>query len=90
MIYSNISIFMQNRYYGANFTDKQTAFLIPYLHRYREDTDELHNYLNELKRVLVEEDQERLSKEQLDRRRRRPGSFSRVFTWGPCSTAVQP
>ncbi|XP_027397586.1 apolipoprotein L3-like [Bos indicus x Bos taurus] len=35
----------------------------------REDTDELHNYLNELKRVLVEEDQERLSKEQLDRRR---------------------
>uniref|UniRef100_A0A8B9X103 Apolipoprotein L3 n=1 Tax=Bos mutus grunniens TaxID=30521 RepID=A0A8B9X103_BOSMU len=35
----------------------------------REDTDELHNYLNELKRVLVEEDQERLPKEQLDRRR---------------------
>ncbi|XP_027397583.1 apolipoprotein L3-like isoform X1 [Bos indicus x Bos taurus] len=35
----------------------------------REDTDELHNYLNELERVLVEEDQERLSKEQLDRRR---------------------
>ncbi|DAA29488.1 apolipoprotein L3 [Bos taurus] len=35
----------------------------------REDTDELHNYLNELKRVLVEEDQERLSKEQLYRRR---------------------
>ena len=69
MIYSNISIFMQNRYYGANFTDKQTAFLIPYLHRYREDADELHNYLNELKRVLVEEDQERLPKEQLDRRR---------------------
>ena len=69
MIYSNISIFMQNRYYGANFTDKQTAFLIPYLHHYREDADELHNYLNELKRVLVEEDQERLPKEQLDRRR---------------------
>ena len=69
MIYSNISVFMQNRYYGANFTDKQTAFLIPYLHRYREDADELHNYLNELKRVLVEEDQERLPKEQLDRRR---------------------
>nr|XP_005909742.1 PREDICTED: apolipoprotein L3-like [Bos mutus] len=37
--------------------------------KFREDTDELHNYLNELKRVLVEEDQERLSKEQLDRRR---------------------
>ncbi|XP_010858832.1 PREDICTED: apolipoprotein L2-like [Bison bison bison] len=35
----------------------------------REDTDELHNYLNELKRVLVEEDQEKLPKEQLDRRR---------------------
>ncbi|MXQ80079.1 hypothetical protein E5288_WYG013658 [Bos mutus] len=35
----------------------------------QEDTDELHNYLNELKRVLVEEDQERLPKEQLDRRR---------------------
>ena len=69
MIYNNISIFMQNRYYGANFTDKQTAFLIPYLHRYREDADELHNYLNELKRALVEEDQERLPKEQLDRRR---------------------
>ena len=69
MIYSNISVFMQNRYYGANFTDKQTAFLIPYLHRYREDADELHNYLNELKRALVEEDQERLPKEQLDRRR---------------------
>ena len=31
--------------------------------------DELHKYLNELKRVLVEEDQERLPKEQLDRRR---------------------
>ena len=31
--------------------------------------DELHKYLNELKRALVEEDQERLSKEQLDRRR---------------------
>uniref|UniRef100_A0A4W2IFS1 Apolipoprotein L3-like n=1 Tax=Bos indicus x Bos taurus TaxID=30522 RepID=A0A4W2IFS1_BOBOX len=35
----------------------------------REDVDELHNYLNELKRALVEEDKERLSKEQLDRRR---------------------
>nr|XP_005907952.2 PREDICTED: apolipoprotein L3 [Bos mutus] len=35
----------------------------------REDADELHKYLNELKRALVEEDQERLSKEQLDRRR---------------------
>uniref|UniRef100_A0A8B9X175 Apolipoprotein L3 n=1 Tax=Bos mutus grunniens TaxID=30521 RepID=A0A8B9X175_BOSMU len=35
----------------------------------REDTDEIHKYLNELKRVLVEEDQERLPKEQLDRRR---------------------
>ena len=31
--------------------------------------DELHNYLNELKRALVEDDKERLSKEQLDRRR---------------------
>ncbi|XP_061273311.1 apolipoprotein L3-like isoform X2 [Bos javanicus] len=35
----------------------------------REDVDELHKYLNELKRALVKEDQERLSKEQLDRRR---------------------
>ncbi|XP_044793610.2 apolipoprotein L2 isoform X2 [Bubalus bubalis] len=34
-----------------------------------EDVDELHNYLNELKRALVEDDKERLSKEQLDRRR---------------------
>ena len=31
--------------------------------------DELHNYLNELKRALVEDDKERLSKAQLDRRR---------------------
>ncbi|XP_027397602.1 apolipoprotein L3-like [Bos indicus x Bos taurus] len=35
----------------------------------REDADELHKYLNELKISLVEEGQERLSKEQLDRRR---------------------
>uniref|UniRef100_A0A8C6E1Z2 Apolipoprotein L3-like n=1 Tax=Moschus moschiferus TaxID=68415 RepID=A0A8C6E1Z2_MOSMO len=35
----------------------------------REDEDELHKYLNELKRALVEEDQKRLPKEQLDRRR---------------------
>ncbi|KAB0346284.1 hypothetical protein FD754_011141 [Muntiacus muntjak] len=33
------------------------------------DTKELHKYLKELNRALVEEDQERLTKEQLDRRR---------------------
>ena len=42
---------------------------IKLLEDYREDADEIHKYLNELKRVLVEEDQERLPKEQLDRRR---------------------
>ncbi|XP_043736945.1 apolipoprotein L3-like [Cervus elaphus] len=35
----------------------------------REDAKELHKYLKELNRALVEEDQERLTKEQLDRRR---------------------
>ncbi|CAN0303943.1 unnamed protein product [Rangifer tarandus platyrhynchus] len=35
----------------------------------RKDAKELHNYLKELNRALVEEDQERLTKEQLDRRR---------------------
>ncbi|XP_017904538.1 PREDICTED: apolipoprotein L2 [Capra hircus] len=34
-----------------------------------EDADELHKYLKELKRALDEQDQERLPKEQLDRRR---------------------
>ncbi|XP_043736755.1 apolipoprotein L3-like [Cervus elaphus] len=33
------------------------------------DANELHKYLKELKRALVEEDQERLTKEELDRRR---------------------
>ncbi|KAI4576460.1 hypothetical protein MJT46_002295 [Ovis ammon polii x Ovis aries] len=36
---------------------------------HREDTDELHKYLKELKRALGELGQERLPKEQLDRRR---------------------
>ncbi|KAJ1062480.1 hypothetical protein K5549_016985, partial [Capra hircus] len=35
----------------------------------REDADELHKYLKELKRALDQQDQERLPKEQLDRRR---------------------
>ncbi|XP_043736885.1 apolipoprotein L2-like isoform X1 [Cervus elaphus] len=35
----------------------------------REEAEELHKYLDELKRALVEEDQERVPKEQLDRRR---------------------
>ncbi|XP_065794884.1 apolipoprotein L3-like [Muntiacus reevesi] len=35
----------------------------------RKDTKELHKYLKELNRALVEEDQKRLTKEQLDRRR---------------------
>ncbi|XP_065795034.1 apolipoprotein L3-like [Muntiacus reevesi] len=35
----------------------------------RKDTKDLHKYLKELNRALVEEDQERLTKEQLDRRR---------------------
>ncbi|XP_043736953.1 apolipoprotein L3-like [Cervus elaphus] len=35
----------------------------------RKDANELHKYLKELKRALVEEDQERLTKEELDRRR---------------------
>ncbi|KAB0338300.1 hypothetical protein FD755_025284 [Muntiacus reevesi] len=34
-----------------------------------EDADELHKYLKELNRALVEENQEKLTKEQLDRRR---------------------
>ncbi|KAM9683986.1 apolipoprotein L3-like isoform 1-T2 [Dama dama] len=35
----------------------------------REEAEELHKYVDELKRALVEEDQERVPKEQLDRRR---------------------
>ncbi|ELR47501.1 hypothetical protein M91_09179, partial [Bos mutus] len=52
-------------------TETLLLMLKKYLKRVEaeEINNELHKYLNELKRALVEEDQERLSKEQLDRRR---------------------
>lgn len=66
MIYRNISVFVQNRYYGANFTNTH-CLSNPLAFRYREDADELHKYLKKLKRALGELGQERLPKEQLDR-----------------------
>nr|CAI9694277.1 unnamed protein product [Rangifer tarandus platyrhynchus] len=60
----------------SHITQKKLKFLLQNWERFvakdnlpRKDAKELHKYLKELNRALVEEDQERVPKEQLDRRR---------------------
>ncbi|CAI9166566.1 unnamed protein product [Rangifer tarandus platyrhynchus] len=60
----------------SHITQKKLKFLLQNWERFvakdnlpRKDAKELHKYLKELNRALVEEDQERVPKEQLERRR---------------------